>query len=549
MNRVTRVPLRVLILEDRLSDAELMLHELRRAGFDPVWQRVDSEPQYLSSLRPELDVILADHALPDFNSLRALALLRESKLDIPFIVVSGSIGEDLAVAAMRQGAADYLLKDRLARLGPAVAHAIEQQRLREDKLRAERHLEEEASISAALARVGRELISSADTTVLLDRLCQVLTAVLECDCSYVLMLVPGDGGFAVRAGHGHTPEDWEAARALTVPSAALAPVLARLNHTGIADVDIPRFARTPLGQFALGQNLTRALIVSLRRGEEVIGLQIAATRARRDPFGVVHQRIAQGSAQLASLALENARLVEELERANRLKSDFVGAMSHELRTPLNAVLGYTYLLQKQEYGPLSSEQETILEHIHHSGTELRELIDAMLDINRLEAGRLPLELSEVRLAELFAALQPEVDALRKEPGLQLSWELADGLPPLHTDRVKLKVVIKSLIANALKFTKQGSVRVCAQPCDGGVEICVADTGIGIPAEALPVIFEPFRQLSGSPARRYSGVGLGLYIARRFVDLLGGTIAVDSAVGKGSTFRVQLPPQLSRTEKT
>src|SRR4051812_45955921 len=135
------VPLQVLILEDQPADAELALHALRRAGFAPVWQRVEAETEYLAALDPSLDLILADYALPEFDALRALELLRTRGLDIPFIIVSGIIGEDRAVAAIQRGAADYLLKDRLARLGVAVENAIQQRRIQAEKLRADRLLD------------------------------------------------------------------------------------------------------------------------------------------------------------------------------------------------------------------------------------------------------------------------------------------------------------------------------------------------------------------------------------------------------------------------
>lgn len=538
---MTPIPLRVLILEDREADAELMLHHLRRAGFDPTWERVDTEAEYLAGLTPQLDLILADHSLPQFNSGRALRLLQERRWDIPFIFVSRAIGEEAAVGTMRDGAADYLLKDRLARLGPAVAHALEQKRLRIEKTRAEQKLEEEAVIAAALARMGRELISSLEAPVLLDRLCQLLAVELNCDCTYALLWHPEDESFVPVAGSGHTPEEWQTARLLRIPRTALPPIVPRLERDGAVDIDPARFPHSPLAQLAVQLAFTRVLLVALRRGAEMIGIQAVCARRHAEPFGEVQRRVAQGSAQLASLALENARLMEELERANRLKSDFVGAMSHELRTPLNVVMGYTYLLRKKEYGPLTADQEAILEHIDHSAADLRDLINATLDINRLEAGRLPLTIAELGIADLLREIRAAfADRLRKQTEVEVRWEVEPQLPVLRTDRAKLEVVVTNLIANALKFTQHGSVTVRAQKRDKGVEVTVVDTGIGIPQEALPIIFEPFRQLSGTPARRYRGVGLGLYIARRFIELLGGTIGVESTLGEGSTFRIWIP---------
>ena len=156
------IPLRVLILEDRPADAELMLHELRRAGFDPVWERVDTEADYLSRLDPALDLILADYSLPQFDGVRALQRLQERGLDIPFIIVSGTIGEDVAVAAMKQGAADYLLKDRLARLGPAVAHALEGKRLRDERQKADEALRESERRFRALIENSQDVITLID---------------------------------------------------------------------------------------------------------------------------------------------------------------------------------------------------------------------------------------------------------------------------------------------------------------------------------------------------------------------------------------------------
>ncbi|MEA3186478.1 MAG: hypothetical protein QOD99_308, partial [Chthoniobacter sp.] len=135
-------PLRVLLVEDRPTDAELVVRELRRAGFDPNWSQVDTEEEYLSQLSPDVDLILSDYTMPNFSGLRALELVNQSGLDLPFIIVSGSIGEDIAVSAMKQGATDYLLKDRLERLGPATTMALEQKQLRDEKTRADAAFEQ-----------------------------------------------------------------------------------------------------------------------------------------------------------------------------------------------------------------------------------------------------------------------------------------------------------------------------------------------------------------------------------------------------------------------
>ena len=279
------------------------------------------------------------------------------------------------------------------------------------------------------------------------------------------------------------------------------------------------------------------------RGKEIIGIQTAGSRRRKE-FSPHQQRIARGISQLASLALANAKLLEELEQANRLKEDVVGTMSHELRTPLNIIIGYNDLLCEGAFGPLTAEQSDILRRVDKSARDLLDLIIATLDLSRLQSQQLPLNLQEVRVAELLAELETEAGHFHHhKPAVSLEWQVAPALPPLHTDPVELKMVLKNLITNALKFTEEGSVTVTASPQGEGVKFCVADTGIGIAREHLSLIFDPFRQVNSSPRHRQGGqggVGLGLYIVQQLLKVLGGTVTVESELGKGSTFRVWVP---------
>ncbi len=324
--------------------------------------------------------------------------------------------------------------------------------------------------------------------------------------------------------------------------------------------------------------ITLGLFVALRRGDEIIGAHSPGYRGRTEPFGVAEQRIAKGMAQLLSLALVNTRLVEELEQANRVRSDFVAAMSHELRTPLNVLIGYGALLLEGAFGALTAEQADTLGRMQRHAEELLELISATLDLGRLEAGRVTLQPELIDAAQLLATIAAEARAGRAKPDVQLLCEAAPDLPPLYADPLKLKVVLKNLIGNAVKFTERGRVTATvalanapqigsATNDNGGapagrprqvpvsnqrgqwLQFTISDTGIGIPDEARGAIFEPFSQADGI-APRYGGAGLGLHIVRRLVDLLGGRITFDSAVGRGSTFRVALPlrrPEASEGE--
>jgi len=235
---------------------------------------------------------------------------------------------------------------------------------------------------------------------------------------------------------------------------------------------------------------------------------------------------------------------EAAEAANRAKSEFLSTMSHELRTPISVILGYGSLLLEGMLGGLSEKQTHSLRLINNSAKELCDLITAVLDVSRLEAGRLPLEMHMVEVSTLLEEIKAETEAERERVDLTYTWTIQGDLPPLHTDPSKLKIVLKNLIRNAVKFTEEGNITVEAQDCRGGIEFRVVDTGIGIPAEALELIFEPFLRIGTVTSDQRKGTGLGLYIVKRLLALLGGTITVESKLGSGSTFRVWVPREHS-----
>jgi signal transduction histidine kinase len=251
--------------------------------------------------------------------------------------------------------------------------------------------------------------------------------------------------------------------------------------------------------------------------------------------------------KVAERTQELHRLYNEAQVASRLKSEFIATMSHELRTPLNVMMGYTDLLLTGDFGSLTPDQAETLRVIAKHQRELLELVNATLDLNRLEAGKLELELSHCDLPDLLRLLHDEVRRGWAKPGIQFIWNVSPDLPRLYTDPTKLKTVLKNLIGNAVKFTDRGSVTIDARTNDGGVEISVADTGIGIPKDQQALIFEPFRQVDSSTTRGYGGVGLGLYIVRRLVEMMGGKISVESEVLRGSTFRCWLPAEAGSNE--
>jgi signal transduction histidine kinase len=232
---------------------------------------------------------------------------------------------------------------------------------------------------------------------------------------------------------------------------------------------------------------------------------------------------------------------QELERAYRLKSEFLASMSHELRTPINALLGYASLLRDRIYGELTPRQDEALQRMYAASQHLLELVNDVLDLAKIEAGKMPIHVEPVELKELIRDLSQTIEPMVRRKQLQLRIEFETELPVLETDGTKVKQILLNLLSNAVKFTHEGEVELRARRCgEGEVELVVRDSGIGIAPEDMEKIFEDFRQVDQSSTREYGGTGLGLSITKKLLSLLNGSIRVDSAPGEGSTFVVRLP---------
>ncbi|MBI3457333.1 MAG: response regulator [Candidatus Rokubacteria bacterium] len=304
--------------------------------------------------------------------------------------------------------------------------------------------------------------------------------------------------------------------------------------------------------------------VPLKAQGTVIGVLLVQSRTP-SKFDEQDQELLSALADQAAIAIENARLYEQvrrhaeeleakvelrtrelqevnrrLEAASRHKSEFLANMSHELRTPLNAIIGFTRLVLRRSKDVLPAKQSENLEKILISADHLLGLINDILDLSKIEAGRMEVRPVTFDLEPLVDACLRTVEPMLRSERLRLGKEIAPGLPPLFTDQDKLKQILINLLSNAIKFTEAGTVTVSARLEDGKMAIAVADTGIGIPEDARELIFEEFRQLDSSPTRKYGGTGLGLSISRHFARLLGGDITAESAVNVGSTFTVTIP---------
>ncbi len=401
-----------------------------------------------------------------------------------------------------------------------------------ERKRAEEAREHEARVVSAIGKVGQELMMELDSPDLMSSLCKITADVLRCDSSHTLLWQEDEQMFRPIAGFGYTLEEEQSAATLRLPSNQMQGVLSRLD-----DGDVVEVRPVPGDILALTQPcVSTQLCLALRHRGELIGIHVARRRADAGSFTPTDRRIARGVAQLASLALSHVRVRKDLERADRVKSDFVATMSHELRTPLNIIMGYTDLVLDGDFGGLPLEANDALQRVMKSAHELLNLINATLDLGRLDKEQVAIDPQPICLADMVSEI---LEALGQKPEVDVVCDVPADLS-LQTDPVKLKVILRNVIANAFKFTESGTVTVKATAREAGVEISVSDTGVGIAPDVLPIIFEQFRQGEEAMTRRFGGVGLGLYIVRRLLDILAGTITVESGVGRGSTFQVSLP---------
>lgn len=239
----------------------------------------------------------------------------------------------------------------------------------------------------------------------------------------------------------------------------------------------------------------------------------------------------------------------EAEEATRIKSEFVSNVSHELRTPMNAIIGYAALLLQGTYGEVNDRQKQPVEGIQRNASELLNLINNLLDLSKMESGKIPLAIEPVNLTGLLPEVFENLKGLMNGKQIEIRWKIQDGLAPIESDPLKIRQVLLNLLSNAIKFTEVGSITISASNVNGGIQFSIEDTGLGMKQEDLPFIFDPFRQIDGSMTRRVGGSGLGLTIVKNVLNLLHGKIDVQSEFGRGSTFTVFLPERIGRPSES
>ena len=399
---------------------------------------------------------------------------------------------------------------------------------------------------ATVNRIGLSINSDLDMKGVLGALYEQINRMLDIDSFYVA-LYDADSGmieFPLLVGLEGTVE--LAPRPLDEEPGITGYVIESRKSLHLADLrSLPDDA--PFDIVPVDDDPTHSYIgVPLMSRDQVIGV-LSVQSSRPNAYSEEDLRLLETVATQASTAIENARAyerlaetAEELREIDRFKTQFLANMSHELRTPLNSIIGFSRVMLKGIDGPLTELQSTDLQSIHNSGQHLLGLINSILDMSKIEAGKMELAIEELALPPVLDAVLDTTKALIKDRPVELRTILPDDLPTVRADAQRVRQVLLNLMSNAAKFTDEGLITLMAEVGPEFVTISVTDTGIGIEPEAQNRLFIPFQQVDGSTTRRAGGTGLGLAISRSFVDMHGGEIWVESVPGKGSTFSFTLP---------
>jgi len=411
-------------------------------------------------------------------------------------------------------------------------------------------LSEALEQQTATAEILRAISSSpTDAQPVFDAIAR--RSVRLCDALFCAVFQVRDGLLHF-VGHSNVPEEGLASARQDYPAPVDGPFYSARTLRDRAVTHVPDTDTDPAGspetrELARRVGYRSLLQVPMLRGADAIGV-IAVYRRAAGPFSDKEIELLRTFGDQAVIAIENARLfqelrekTEQLEIANRHKSEFLANMSHELRTPLNAIIGFSEVLLERMFGELNEKQDEYLQDVLSSGRHLLSLINDILDLSKIEAGRTELDLAAFNLP---LALENALTLVRERAmrnGIRLDLTVGAGIADLVGDERKIKQILLNLLSNAVKFTPQGGrVGVRAERVNGAVEVSVSDTGIGIAPEDQEAIFEEFRQVGTDYARKREGTGLGLTLARKFVELHGGRLGVKSHVGEGSTFTFSLP---------
>ncbi|MEB3210242.1 MAG: ATP-binding protein [Leptolyngbyaceae bacterium] len=554
-------PLRLLIVEDVQEDTELIVLTLEQTDIPFVYDAVDTLHACKQCLQSNpYDAILSDFRLPSGTAYQVLDLVRHFKCEVPIILITGTLGEEAAVDCIKAGITDYILKDHLVRLPMVLARSLEEFELRRQRRLALEKLQEQALHEQLLNQISQTLNSKLEPNYVLNTIVQLIGTSFEIDVVFIV---------AVMADHGRVITEWRTDPSLPscfdlcessqdwyeLFSSEFCASTSSLFHC--QNLSSLQLQSSILNRLRMAQIHSLLGVPIFIRDAFFGGLCLGSTDKTRQ-FQASEVHLLQRIADQTAIALQNAQSYETLEHivqertrelqqqkqladaANQAKSQFLATMSHELRTPLTSILGFSSVLLQEIYGPLQPKQLKYLEAIYTSGEHLLSLINDLLDLSKIEAGREELEIALFPITEVCHACITQIQDQADEKELTVELAIAPSITLIKGDMRRVRQILLNLMSNAVKFTHTGGITVTVEQSEETVHIAVRDTGIGISESDQLELFQPFRQLDSRLDRRYGGTGLGLALSQKLAQLHGGHISVDSRPDHGSCFTLHLP---------
>ncbi len=520
-NGTSHLP-RILLVEDEDHDFAAFRRAFRNKDIPVDIYRFEKAEKALEAINvenPPFDIIVSDFNLPGINGLEMCERIIDDGISIPIVILAGSGSEDVAVKALKAGVYDYLIKDQLGGyielIPDVISGAIQKHSDRIARIRAEEELKRtNDELERRVEQRTRQLTFEIESRKQAENKIRELARFPEESPSPVMRIAPGGVVIYANAASASILEDIGAGVGDPVPE---------YWQDMLVDI-IDSGSNRELEYDCSGRIFHLLIVPVLSEGYvNVYGRDI--TEVKR-----------------AENALREAK--EDAVLANRAKSEFLANMSHELRTPLNAIIGFSDVIREQTFGPLGSDKYMeYVNDIHGSGCRLMEVISDILDMSRIETGNIQSVCEDVKISPLIESCVSIVMERSKDAGVKIINKILPDGPVVNCDCRRFKQIIVNLLSNAVKFTPEGgSVEIRADILEktGELEITIADTGIGMAADDIPKAMTPFGQIDSTMTRKYEGTGLGLPLAKKLTEIMGGGLELESVPEVGTTVRVRLP---------
>lgn len=493
------IKLRLLFVEDLETDQILTEREIKKAGIEFTSVRVETEKDFIYQLENfDPNIIISDYSMPEFDGMSALKISLKIKPNIPFLILTGSMNEETAVECMKAGADDYVIKENLHRLVPAINAAIKKHENIEAKQMAEQALKESEQRFKSL------FTDSLAIMLLIDPETRMII----------------DANKAAEKFYGWSKEELKNKKIEDINTLSLEEVKKEIQR-------------------AIAQQRVHFEFRHRRADGSIRDVEVFSSKIDFKDKSQLHS-IIHDITERKRAEEEIIKAKESAEKANQLKSEFLAQMSHEIRSPLNAVISFASLIEDEVSENIDEEFKVAFGGIRSASQRIIRTIDLILNMSELQLGTYELTIKEINLVDLFKQFHKEYDWTAKNKGLELIFESDTESALIKSDEYALMQMVINLVDNAIKYTHEGSVslKLISNEKQNYI-IEIADTGIGISEEYLQDIFTPFSQEEHGYSRRYDGTGLGMALVKKYCDIIGAKLSIESKKNVGTKVRIEL----------